>query len=59
MNKLKPAKPDTGANRPGHFVPGKMPVGGFQAVWAFNDRSCQNSDVTKPEPQNRIIDSGK
>jgi len=44
----------------GYFEPGKVPAGGFQAVWCFGKKGdYKNSPTTKPEPQNRIIGRGK
>jgi hypothetical protein len=39
---------------------GKLPQGGFQGMWVFDDtEDYKNSPTTKPEPQNRIISRGK
>lgn len=61
----KAVKPQTVRNTMGlgggYFEPGKVPAGGFQAVWCFDETKgdYKNSPTTKPEPQNRIIGRGK
>lgn len=61
----KSVKPQTVKNTlgrgGGYFVPGKVPPGGFQSVWCFEEQrgDYKNSPTTKPEPQNRIISKGK
>lgn len=53
---IRPQKPSDNTGMHDKWTPGKLPKGGFTAVWDFSDsNSTKLSTTGKPEKKNRII----